>query len=137
MSENSHNILQYTIALVADFASHYGISQRQALNYLVRFKGFKHLQDYYEKNASDYINRFKELDQKYSEVISTSKNKTLVFGDRFPLLYFAKDYGLNYYAAFKGCSNETEVSASTIKFLIDKAEQLKAPVIFKIASSLY
>ena len=48
MSENSHNILQYTIALVADFASHYGISQRQALNYLVRFKGFKHLQDYYE-----------------------------------------------------------------------------------------
>ncbi|MDY6416277.1 MAG: metal ABC transporter substrate-binding protein [Succinivibrio dextrinosolvens] len=91
--------------------------------------------DYYEKNASDYINRFKELDQKYSEVISTSKNKTLVFGDRFPLLYFAKDYGLNYYAAFKGCSNETEVSASTIKFLIDKAEQLKAPVIFKIELS--
>ena len=91
--------------------------------------------DYYEKNASDYINRFKELDQKYSEVISTSKNKTLVFGDRFPLLYFAKDYGLNYYAAFKGCSNETEVYASTIKFLIDKAEQLKAPVIFKIELS--
>ena len=91
--------------------------------------------DYYEKNASDYINRFKELDQKYSELISTSKNKTLVFGDRFPLLYFAKDYGLNYYAAFKGCSNETEVSASTIKFLIDKAEQLKAPVIFKIELS--
>ena len=91
--------------------------------------------DYYEKNASDYINRFKELDQKYSEVISTSKNKTLVFGDRFPLLYFAKDYGLNYYAAFKGCSNETEVSASTIKFLIDKAEQLKAPVICKIELS--
>lgn len=91
--------------------------------------------DYYEKNASDYINRFKELDQKYSEVISTSKNKTLVFGDRFPLLYFAKDYGLNYYAAFKGCSNETEVSASTIKFLIDKAEQLKSPVIFKIELS--
>ena len=91
--------------------------------------------DYYEKNASDYINRFKELDQKYSEVISTSKNKTLVFGDRFPLLYFAKDYGLNYYAAFKGCSNETEVSASTIRFLIDKAEQLKTPVIFKIELS--
>ena len=91
--------------------------------------------DYYEKNASDYISKFKELDQKYSEVISTSKNKTLVFGDRFPLLYFAKDYGLNYYAAFKGCSNETEVSASTIKFLIDKAEQLKAPVIFKIELS--
>ena len=48
MSKNSHNILQYTIALVADFASHYGISQRQALNYLVRYKGFKHLQYYYE-----------------------------------------------------------------------------------------
>ncbi len=91
--------------------------------------------DFYEKNASEYINRFNELDKKYSEIISSSKNKTLIFGDRFPLLYFVKDYGLNYYAAFKGCSNETEVSASTIRFLIDKAEQLKTPVIFKIELS--
>ncbi len=91
--------------------------------------------DFYEKNAAEYIGRFNELDKKYSEIISSSKNKTLIFGDRFPLLYFVKDYGLNYYAAFKGCSNETEVSASTIKFLIDKAEQLKAPVIFKIELS--
>jgi zinc transport system substrate-binding protein len=91
--------------------------------------------EFYEKNAAEYISRFNGLDKKYSEIISGSKNKTLIFGDRFPLLYFVKDYGLNYYAAFKGCSNETEVSASTIKFLIDKAEQLKSPVIFKIELS--
>ncbi|WP_281071621.1 metal ABC transporter substrate-binding protein [Succinivibrio dextrinosolvens] len=91
--------------------------------------------DFYEKNAAEYISRFNGLDKKYSEIISGSKSKTLIFGDRFPLLYFVKDYGLNYYAAFKGCSNETEVSASTIKFLIDKAEQLKSPVIFKIELS--
>lgn len=91
--------------------------------------------DFYEKNAAEYVSRFNELDKKYTEIISSSKNKTLVFGDRFPLLYFVKDYGLNYYAAFKGCSNETEVSASTIKFLIDKAIQLKTPVIFKIELS--
>lgn len=91
--------------------------------------------DFYKKNAAEYVSRFNELDKKYTEIISSSKNKTLVFGDRFPLLYFVKDYGLNYYAAFKGCSNETEVSASTIKFLIDKAIQLKTPVIFKIELS--
>ncbi len=90
---------------------------------------------FYEKNASDYINKFNELDKNYQDIINNSKNKTLIFGDRFPLLYFVKDYGLNYYAAFKGCSNETEVSASTIKFLIDKANQNKTPVVFKIELS--
>ena len=50
-------------------------------------------------------------------------------------MYFAKDYGLEYYAAFSGCSNETEVSARTMSYLIDKAKEKKVPVIFKIELS--
>ncbi len=87
---------------------------------------------YYEANTNAYIKEFEEIDSNYKAIINKAKHKTLIFGDRFPLLYFVKDYGLDYFAAFKGCSNETEVSAATVKFLIDKAKTNKAPVIFKI-----
>ncbi len=88
--------------------------------------------DYYSQNAAKYIQDFEELDAEFKELVAKAPNKTVVFGDRFPLLYFVKDYGLDYYAAFRGCSNETEVDATTIKFLIDKAGELKSKVIFKI-----
>ena len=59
----------------------------------------------------------------------------VIFADRFPLLYFVKDYNFDYYAAFKGCSSENEVSASTLKFLIDKTKENNIKVIFKIELS--
>ena len=59
----------------------------------------------------------------------------MVFGDRFPFRYFADEYGLNYYAAFPGCSSETEPSAATISFLIDKVKEKKIPVVCTIEFS--
>ncbi len=92
-------------------------------------------QEFYKKNAQTYSQEFSDLDKEFTKLIENAPVKTVIFGDRFPLLYFVKDYGLGYFAAFKGCSNETEVSASTLKFLIDKAKDTKAKVIFKIELS--
>ena len=73
--------------------------------------------------------------KKFTQLTKRSKNKLLIFADRFPLLYFVKDYNFDYYAAFKGCSSENEVSASTLKFLIDKTKENNIKVIFKIELS--
>lgn len=80
--------------------------------------------DRYEKNAEEYIEKLELLDQKYMEVVSNSKNNTLVFGDRFPFRYLVDDYNLNYYAAFVGCSSESEASFNTITFLAKKLDEL-------------
>ena len=90
---------------------------------------------FYMANAAEYIKEFVELDKKFTKISKMSKNKLLIFADRFPLLYFVKDYNLDYYAAFKGCSSENEVSAATLKFLIDKTIQNNIKVIFKIELS--
>lgn len=91
--------------------------------------------EYYTANANEYIAQLTELDGKFREVIAGSARNTLIFGDRFPLLYFVKEYGLNYYAAFPGCASETEPSAATVAFLIEKVEQEEIPVIFYIELS--
>lgn len=88
--------------------------------------------EFFRANADDYKEKFAYLDRKYEELFAKASTRTLIFGDRFPLLYFVRDYGLDYYAAFKGCSSDTEVSASTVRFLIDKARNLHAKAIFKI-----
>ena len=80
--------------------------------------------DRYKKNAEEYIEKLELLDQKYMEVVSNSKNNTLVFGDRFPFRYLVDDYNLNYYAAFVGCSTESEASFNTITFLAKKLDDL-------------
>lgn len=80
--------------------------------------------DRYEKNAEEYIEKLELLDQKYMDVVSNSKNNTLVFGDRFPFRYLVDDYNLNYYAAFAGCSSESEASFNTITFLAKKLDEL-------------
>lgn len=90
---------------------------------------------FYMANTADYIKEFVELDKKFTEISKNAKNKLLIVADRFPLLYFVKDYNLDYYAAFKGCSSENEVSAATMKFLIDKTKQNNIKVIFKIELS--
>ncbi len=80
--------------------------------------------DTYEANASSYIGKLNELDAKYQEVTASAPVKTLVFGDRFPFRYLTDDYGLSYYAAFVGCSAESEASFETITFLAGKIDEL-------------
>ncbi len=88
-------------------------------------------QDKYAKNAEEYTNRLKTIDDELRATIAKASNHTLIFGDRFPFRYFTDEYGLDYYAAFPGCSDQTEASASTISFLINKAKELGAKAIFK------
>jgi zinc transport system substrate-binding protein len=91
--------------------------------------------EYYSTNAAEYTAQLRELDGKFREVAANSARNLVVFGDRFPLLYFVKEYGLDYYAAFPGCASETEPSAATVAFLIDTVEREKIPVIFYIELS--
>ena len=91
--------------------------------------------DYYKTNADKYIASLKDLDGKFSKIVKEGKRNTLVFADRFPLRYFVEQYKLKYFAAFPGCSAQTEPSASTLAFLINKIKSEKIPVIFKIELS--
>ena len=87
----------------------------------------------YGTALESYCAQLDELDAAFTEVVENGVRDTVVFGDRFPLLYFAKAYGLNYYAAWPGCADEAEPSAATVTFLIDKAEGI--PVVFHIELS--
>lgn len=78
----------------------------------------------YTQNALAYIDQLAALDAKYQAAVDAASKKTLVFGDRFPFRYLTEDYGLNYYAAFVGCSAETEASFETIRFLAEKTDAL-------------
>ncbi|MDR0410647.1 MAG: zinc ABC transporter substrate-binding protein, partial [Treponema sp.] len=90
---------------------------------------------FFRQNAQTYIARLAELDKEFQSVVNAAKRKTIVFGDRFPFRYFADAYGLTYFAAFPGCSTETEPSAATVAFLIDKIKAEKIPVVFHIELS--
>jgi zinc transport system substrate-binding protein len=89
----------------------------------------------YEKNTAFYLAKLTELDNSFQNMIKGAKRKTFIFGDRFPFRYFADAYGLSYFAAFPGCSTETECSAATIAFLVDKVRAEKIPVVFHIELS--
>ena len=89
----------------------------------------------FDKNADNYIAELQKIDTEIREVVNTSKRKEILFGDRFPLRYFVDEYGLTYYAAFPGCSDQTEASAKTVSFLIDKVRNDKIPVVFHIELS--
>ncbi len=78
----------------------------------------------YLANAAAYQEKLELLDADYKSVVAAAPQKTLVFADRFPFLYLAEDYGLNWYAAFAGCSAETEASFATIQFLAEKIDEL-------------
>ncbi len=88
--------------------------------------------DTYEKNGVAYIEKLKELDGQYQKAIDDSVVKTLLFGDRFPFRYLVDDYDLSYYAAFVGCSAETEASFETIAFLSGKVDELSLGSIMTI-----
>lgn len=89
----------------------------------------------YETNRENYILQLKSLDDAFRNVVKNAKRKTILFGDRFPFRYFADEYGLKYYAAFSGCSTETEASAATMAFLIDRVKREHLPVVFTIEFS--
>ena len=91
--------------------------------------------DYYKTNADTYIANLKSLDAKYEEAVAAGTQKTLLFADRFPFRYLADDYSLKYYAAFVGCSAESEASFQTIIFLANKIDELGLKVILKIDGS--
>ena len=88
----------------------------------------------YKKNLSAYISQLDELDKAYSTAVKAASKNTLIFGDRFPFRYLVDDYYLNYYAAFVGCSAETEASFKTVIFLANKMDELDSNYIFKIES---
>ncbi len=88
--------------------------------------------DHYQANASAYMEKLADLDGQYAETVDNAKFKTILFGDRFPFRYLADDYGLNYYAAFTGCSAESEASFATIVFLTQKVDELGLPAVLTI-----
>ncbi len=89
----------------------------------------------YKANLDSYVAKLDELDGKFKTLVDGSSVKTLVFGDRFPFRYFVDDYGLDYFAAFIGCSAETEASFETIAFLSDKVKELDCKTIFTLENS--
>ena len=88
--------------------------------------------DTYAANADAYVQKLSALDAEYRKAVSAGTYKTVLFGDRFPFRYLADDYGLNYYAAFAGCSAESEASFETISFLAKKVDELKLPCVLTI-----
>ena len=88
--------------------------------------------DTYAANASAYIKKLSALDAEYQAAVNAAARKTVLFGDRFPFRYLAEDYGLRYYAAFAGCSAESEASFETISFLAGKVDELNLPCVLTI-----
>ena len=91
--------------------------------------------DIYTQNEQTYTEKLDALDQEYQAAVDGATQKTLLFGDRFPFRYLVDDYGLDYYAAFVGCSAETEASFETVKFLADKVDELGLKNVMTIEKS--
>ena len=89
-------------------------------------------EDFYRANCDDYCAQIEALDARFADLCESAPRKLLVFADRFPMLYFCREFGLDYRAAFHGCSGDTEPSLATIKFLIDKVEDENIPVVYTI-----
>ena len=89
----------------------------------------------YASNLGAYIEKLEKLDSDFRAAVDGGVRKTLVFGDRYPFLYFAKEYGLTCYAAFPGCSAETEPLPSTVAFLIDEVKRDNIPVVLHLEMS--
>ena len=86
----------------------------------------------YKANTDAYISKIRELDANFTEALAGASQKTILFGDRFPFRYLVDDYGIKYYAAFVGCSAESEASFETVAFLANKMDSLALPAIFRI-----
>lgn len=91
--------------------------------------------DSYAANTAAYVAKLNALDAKYKAAVDAANVKTLLFGDRFPFRYLVDDYGLDYFAAFVGCSAESEASFETIVFLANKVDELHLKAIMQIESA--
>ena len=89
----------------------------------------------YEQNAEAYEEELESLDREFREVVANADSSLLIFGDRFPFRYLADEYGLDYYAAFPGCAGDTEPSAATMVFLINKVKEAQVPCVLKMELS--
>ena len=86
----------------------------------------------YAANAARYVEKLSALDKAYQTAVEGAARKVFLFGDRFPFRYLADDYGLKYYAAFAGCSAESEASFETVMFLAGKVDELGLPCVMTI-----
>ena len=91
--------------------------------------------DTYDNNCKEYLTALNELDTKFESAVEASQTKTLMFADRFPFKYMTEDYGINYFAAFEGCSAETEASFETVAFLSEKTDELGLDTVLVIDGS--
>ncbi len=89
----------------------------------------------YEQNTAAYLEDLQALDDEFREVIDHAARREIIVGDRFPFLYFCREFGLTYYAAFPGCSTDTEANPATLAFLIEKVKEDAVPVVFHIELS--
>ena len=91
--------------------------------------------DYYRQRAEDYLKELKDLDEEFRQVAREEKRNLFIVADKFPFRYLADTYGWSYRAAFSGCSTDTEPSAQTIAYLIDKVSQEQIPVVYYLELS--
>ena len=89
----------------------------------------------FRANEADYLGKLKNLDQEFRDVVDGADLDLIVMADKFPLRYFADTYGLRYRAAFSGCSSDTEPSAKTIAYLIDKVREEQIPAVYYLELS--
>lgn len=89
----------------------------------------------YRSNLKSYLSELEELHHDFLDAVEKGTHHTLIFADRFPVRYFVEEYGLEYYAAFPGCAEETEPSAKTVAFLIDRVREDNIPAVFYIEFS--
>ena len=94
----------------------------------------EHSADYWA-NCEAYGEKLDELDAAFREVVEQGNRRTVIFADRFPVRYFVEEYGLDYFAAFPGCAEDTEPAAGTVAFLIDRVREEKIPAVFYIEFS--
>ena len=90
---------------------------------------------YFEENKNSYEKELKELDDEFKDIVSNGRHRMIVVADKFPFRYFAKEYGLSYRAAFSGCSTDTEPSAKTIAYLIDRIREKQIQAVFYLELS--
>ena len=121
----------------ADYDEHVWLSLRNTASFVLKIsEAIQTLDqdnaDAYKSNTSSYLAMLDALDAEYQGAIDHAAFHTLLFGDRFPFRYLLDDYGLDYYAAFAGCSAETEASFETITFLSQKLDELSLPAVMTI-----
>ena len=123
--------------VTSPYEEHVWLSLRNAMFYVrhiarVLEDNIPESADIFAANAEDYLAKLEDLNERYFATVMTAQRKVMLFADRFPFRYLFNDYGIDYYAAFKGCSAETEASAETIVSLAGLVDELDLPVIMTI-----